>query len=103
MTMTPAFLHNSITFVAVSIRLPGGCLYSRILLRRICLKVHSELRAGRCTTVVLVVGVDFPLEALLVDAVVQRHPNVHRAVRDVLLPSAATFERVDQSSDTSNK
>ena len=47
--------------------------------------------------VVLVVGVDLPLETLLVDAVVQRPPNVYRAVCDGLLPSAATLDRVDQS------
>ena len=63
------------------------------------MKVRSEPRAGRCTRIV---GVDLPLETLLVDAVIQRHPNVYRAVRDGLLPSAATFERVDQSSDTSS-
>ena len=63
----------------------------------------SKLTQNFEQAVVLVAGIDLPLETLLVDAVIQRHPNVCRAVRDGLLPSAATFERVGQSSDTSNK
>ena len=64
--------------------------------------LESSLKASK-KAVVLVVRVDVPLVTLLLDAVIQRHPNVYRAVHNRLPPSVATLDRIDQSSDTSHE